>query len=256
MELSLSNVAAGHGDRTIVKDISLTIRSGDVFCLLGPNGVGKTTLFKTILGLQPILGGRIRLDGQDIGSWSHRQRARRLGYVPQAHTPPFPFTVADVVATGRAAHFGPFAGPSRADRAIAAVCLEKVGAANLGDAAYTAISGGERQLVLIARALAQQPSFLFMDEPTSNLDYGNQIRILNHVRALAETEGMGVVMTTHDPNDALTYGSAVAILMPGGRLLSGSPDRIITRPVLEELYDAPIRMIPTDSGIDICAPGR
>jgi iron complex transport system ATP-binding protein len=252
--LTLTDVGAGYGGRTIVSGISLTVQSGDILCLLGPNGVGKTTLFKTILGLLPCLRGSIALDGEDIVAWSRRRRARSMGYVPQAHTPPFPFQVADVVVAGRAAHFGPFAGPSAEDRGIAEACLDRIGALYLRDAAYTEISGGERQLVLVARALAQQPDFLFMDEPTANLDFGNQARILDHVRELAENGGPGVVMTTHSPNDALAYGTTVAVLGPAGRFLVGRPDAVITMPLLEEIYDIGVRMVPVDGRL-ICLPG-
>jgi iron complex transport system ATP-binding protein len=252
--LTLTDVVAGHRGRAVVGGISLTMRSGDIVCLLGPNGVGKTTLFKTILGLLPCLKGSIALDGEDIGGWSIRRRALSMAYVPQAHTPPFPFQVADVVAAGRAAHFGPFTGPSAEDRRIAEECLDRIGALYLRETAYTEISGGERQLVLIARALAQRPTFLFMDEPTANLDFGNGVRILEHVRELAENGGPGVVMTTHSPNDALAYATMVAVLGPDGGFLTGRPNDVITGPLLEQIYDVGVRMTPVDGRL-ICLPG-
>ena len=254
MEMELRQVSCGYVGKAIVSDVSLTVRSGDLLCLLGPNGVGKTTLFKSILGLHPIMSGSIRLDGEDVRHWRRRRFALAVGYVPQGHIPPFPFKVLDVVVMGRAAHFGAFSAPNRTDFAVAEDSLTAVGLPHLRDAVYTEISGGERQLVLIARALAQRLAFLFMDEPTANLDYGNQIRILDHIRALTG-QGLGVVMTTHNPNDALLYASDVAILESGGSLVAGKPDTVITEALLDRLYGVDIRLMPIDGRTArICVP--
>jgi iron complex transport system ATP-binding protein len=256
VEIELRHVSCGYAGRAVVTDVNLTVRSGDFLCLLGPNGVGKTTLFKSILGLQSIIGGNILIDGEATENWSRRRFARAVGYVAQAHAPPFPFKVIDVVAMGRAAHIGAFASPTLRDMAIAEEVLSAIGLWHLRDGTYTRISGGERQLVLIARALAQQPGFLFMDEPTSNLDYGNQVRVLTHILKLIHEQGLGVVMTTHNPNDALLYATAVAIMGPGGRFLTGSPHDIITKDLLDELYRVSVRMVPVGGGVSICVPAR
>jgi len=256
MEIELRHVSCGYAGKTVVTDVNLIVRSGDFLCLLGPNGVGKTTLFKSILGLQPIIDGSILVDGKTIRNWSRRRFARAVGYVAKAHTPPFSFKVIDVVAMGRAAHIGPFASPSAHDMAIAEEVLSAIGLRHLRDVAYTRISGGERQLVLIARALAQQPGFLFMDEPTSNLDYGNQVRVLTHILTLIRRQGLGVVMTTHNPNDALLYASAVAIMGPGRRFITGSPRQIITKDILDERYRVSVQMVPISEHISICVPAR
>ncbi|SFB61864.1 ABC transporter ATP-binding protein [Azotobacter beijerinckii] len=200
-------LACGYGCRTILDNLSFTLAAGELLCLLGPNGVGKTTLFKTLLGLLPPRAGEIRLDGKATRHWPRRQFARQVGYVPQAHTPPFPFLVEDVVAMGRTAHGSLFSGPSPHDREIAGQSLETLGIAALARTSYTEISGGERQLVLIARALAQEPRILVMDEPTSNLDYGNQLKVMAHVRRIADAGRMGIVLTTHHPNHALLHAS-------------------------------------------------
>lgn len=254
MEIELRHLSCGYAGKAIVEDINLIARSGDLLCLLGPNGVGKTTLFKSILGLQPPIEGRILFDGEDIRNWSRRRLALRVGYVAQAHTPPFPFKVIDVVAMGRAAHIGMFARPSPRDIAIAEEVLRTIGLQHLRDAAYTRISGGERQLVLIARALAQQPGFLFMDEPTANLDYGNQVKVLSHILELTRRRGMGVVMTTHNPNDALLYATTVAIMGRAGRFSTGNPRRIIDKELLSELYGVTVRMLAVDDRLNICVP--
>lgn len=254
MELELRQVSCGYAGKAVVTGANLTLGSGEFLCILGSNGVGKTTLFKSILGLQPIIGGRILIDGEATGNWSRRRFARAVGYVAQAHTPPFPFKVIDVVAMGRAAHIGAFASPTSQDMAIAEEVLATIGLRHLRDAAYTRISGGERQLVLIARALAQRPGLLIMDEPTSNLDYGNQVRVLTHIRKLTDEQGVGVMMTTHNPNDALLYATAVAIMGPGGRLFAGRPRDILTKELLDELYGVPVRMVPVSGRRSVCVP--
>ena len=192
MKLELCGVDCGYRDRTVLRGLSFTVSSSEIVCLLGPNGVGKTTLFKTVLGFLKLQGGKILADGEDVRTWSRKKYARTIGYVPQSHTPPFPFTVFDVVAMGRTAYLDAFASPSQKDLDIAEEALEALEITHLRDRIYTEISGGERQMVLIARALAQQPRLLVMDEPTSNLDFGNQMRVLAQIKRLAE-KGMAAI---------------------------------------------------------------
>ncbi|TCJ18702.1 ABC transporter ATP-binding protein [Parasulfuritortus cantonensis] len=234
--LELDRLGCGYRGRSVLRDISFELVAGELLCLLGPNGVGKTTLFKTILGLLPAQGGSIRLAGEPIVRWSRRRFARHVGYVPQAHTPPFPFRVRDVVAMGRCAHLGSFAAPGAHDRALAEAALDSLGIAGLAGADYTRISGGERQLVLIARALAQQPHILVMDEPTANLDYGNQLKVMAHVRDIAARGGMGVILTTHHPDHALLYGSRALVLDRAKRYAVGTPAEVITEAYLQDTY--------------------
>lgn len=261
--LALSDLSCGYGQTAILRQIDLTLDAGEVLFLLGPNGVGKTTLFKTILRLLPPLAGQIRVGGEDTRHWPSRRFASAIGYVPQAHTPPFPFSVLDVVSMGRAAHLGTFAQPSGEDMAIAWRALERLAASHLADRTYTEISGGERQLVLIARALAQETTVLVMDEPTSNLDFGNQIAVLETVRSLAETAGLAVVMTSHDPNHALTYAHRVAAIGRTGTLAVGLPTSVVTEDYLRATYGIRTRMIhipphtlcvPMGRGEMPCAP--
>ena len=228
-------LAIGHGRQPLGRDIAFSLAAGEVLCLLGPNGSGKTTFFRTLLGLLPLLAGEVRVCGEAVAGWSRAAFARQVGYVPQAHAGVFPFTVAEVVLMGRLARIGRFSAPSRQDRDIAADCLDMLGILPLHDRVYTAISGGERQLVLIARALAQQARLMIMDEPTSNLDFGNQVRILEHVRRLA-TQGIGVLMTTHYPDHALQCADEVAILHRGELRLTGAPRETITAACLREIY--------------------
>ncbi|HEX9488976.1 MAG TPA: ABC transporter ATP-binding protein [Stellaceae bacterium] len=240
--LSADNLAFGYRGKPVGSGVSIDIRAGEVLCLLGPNGGGKTTLMKTLLGLLPPLAGAVRLDGVDVAAWPRKRLARVVGYVPQAHAAFFPFAVSDIVLMGRSAHVGLFAAPSRHDRAVAARALETLGIGHLHDRIYTEISGGERQLVLIARALAQEPRILVMDEPTASLDFGNQLRVLGRVAALAAS-GMAVVLSTHDPDHVFLCGDRVALLHGGGMAAIGAPEAVITPAALKRLYGVDVQVV-------------
>ena len=235
MTIELKDVRCGYKGRAVVDEFSARVSSGEILCLLGPNGVGKTTLFKCILGFLPLLGGRITVDGTDARAFSAKEYAKIVGYVPQAHMPPFSFRVFDVVAMGRTAHLGIMNRPGTRDLEIAAACMERLEISHLSDRVYTELSGGERQMVLIARALAQEPAFLMMDEPTSNLDFGNQARVLKNVRMLAR-QGLGIIMTTHQPDHVFQCEAEVSLMMRGLRYLSGPADQIITEEALHDAY--------------------
>jgi iron complex transport system ATP-binding protein len=253
VRLEIECASCGYGGKPVVEDVSLALGSGDVLCLLGANGSGKTTLFKAVLGLLRLRCGRILVDGADTASWPQRRLARTLAYVPQAHTPPFPFAVRDVVLMARTAHLGLFGSPSRRDAAIAEDAMETLGVSHLADARYTEISGGERQLVLIARALAQQSEFLVMDEPTSNLDFGNQVRVLRRIKELAR-RGLGLLMTTHFPDHAFLCASEVAVLKAGRLLATGKPEEVLTERRLEGAYGVSLRIVEVDLGLRVCVP--
>lgn len=257
MKLEIKNVACGYGTKTVVKDISVNIESQEILCLLGPNGVGKTTFFKTILGFLKIQGGEIILNGENIQNWSKKKLAKEIGYVPQAHTTPFPFSVIDVVVMGRTAHLGSFASPSKEDINIAEESLETLGISFLKNRIYTEISGGERQMVLIARALTQQPNILVMDEPTSNLDFGNQIRVLEQIKRLAKS-GLGIIMTSHFPDHAFLCSTKVALLQKNNMFTVGSADEVVTEEKLKAAYGIEVKIISTvnDKGdlIKSCVP--
>lgn len=250
----VEHLAFGYGARTVGSDVSFSLGAGAVLCLLGPNGGGKTTLFKTLLGLLPAKAGRVTLDGADLAKASRREIARNIAYVPQAHAAFFPFTVRAVVAMGRASRLGPFSAPGPADDAAAGGALATLGIAHLAEAVYTEISGGERQLALIARALAGEPRLLVMDEPTASLDFGNQARVLGQVRRLAKA-GISVILSTHDPDHALLCADRVAALH-GGRLVAcGPPAETITPALLRLIYGIDVVVAPLP-GLDtpVCAP--
>lgn len=256
MKLELSSVECGYGRKIVVNGISFAVSSGEILCILGPNGVGKTTLFKSLLGFLNLRAGDILADGESVRGWSRKRFARSIGYVPQAHNTPFPFTVSDVILMGRTAYFGTFSTPSKEDRKIAEQMLEALEIENLRDRLFTELSGGERQMVLIARALAQKPKILVMDEPTSNLDFGNQIRVLRRIKMLSQN-GLGVVMTSHFPDHAFLCSSRVALLRRGGFQI-GAPDEIVTEENLRDIYGISVKIaevsIGNGIGVKTCVP--
>lgn len=224
-------------DKIVLDGLSLSLKKGRVVCLLGANGIGKTTLFQTIFGTLPLLGGRMLLNGRNLSDYSRRETARLIGYVPQSHTPPFPFTVLDVVLMGRTAYLPVSASPSSADTEIALSMLERMGIAELAGRSYTEISGGERQMVLIARALAQQPEFLIMDEPTASLDFGNQVAVLQNIRTLVQS-GIGVLFSSHNPEQAFLLDADVAVIKDKAHFALGPAKEMITERLIREIYGA------------------
>jgi ABC-type cobalamin/Fe3+-siderophores transport system ATPase subunit len=255
MNLLLQNVTAGYGKKVVVDNVTFELTTGEVICLLGANGSGKTTLFKTVLRLLRPQSGSIRLGGENIAHWPQQRLARTFGYVPQMHTPPFAFLVRDVVLMARAAHLPTFASPGLKDERIADESLERLGIRQLAKARYTEISGGERQLVLIARTLAQQPQWLILDEPTANLDFGNQIRVLHAVAELA-SEGLGILMTTHMPDHAFLCAARVVLMSQGRVIAVDCPKVALTEEALIKAYGVPLHIveIPSQPGTCMVVP--
>ncbi|QTL97128.1 ATP-binding cassette domain-containing protein [Iocasia frigidifontis] len=257
MKLELKDVVCGYGPNVIVKQASMGVAEGDVLCLLGPNGVGKTTLFKSILGFLKLLDGEILLGGKNIAGWSRKLFAREVAYVPQAHNTPFPFKVLDVILMGRTPYLRPFSAPGKEDRNLVKNIMASLDILALENKLYTEISGGEKQLVLIARALAQQAKILVMDEPTSNLDFGNQIKVLNQIRKLSR-ENLGIIMTTHFPDHVFICANKVAIIRDGFLHKIGNPETVVTRENLREVYgvNVSVENISFTSGYKakVCVP--
>ncbi len=255
MTLAGRNLTIGYSDRVVGRGLDVSLQQGEVLALLGPNGGGKTTLLKTLLGILKPLAGEAQIDGRSLAGLSIRERAQRVAYVPQVHNPTFAFTVESVVLMGRTAHGGLFSRPSAKDREVAGRALDAFGIAHLNERPYTMISGGERQLVLLARALAQEPQFIVLDEPTASLDFGNQGKVMREIRTLAAS-GHGVLFTTHDPNHALRAADRAYLLRGGERVAEGAVRDVLTRTQLEALYGAPVEAL-TDpiSGQSAFLPG-
>jgi iron complex transport system ATP-binding protein len=251
--LQSSALSIGYQGRTVATGIDLAVRRGEVLCLLGPNGAGKTTLFKTLLGLIPALDGKVTLDGRPIDSFARRELAQSMAYVPQAQVMEFAYTVLDLVLMGRTAHLGPFSAPGPRDHERAQAALAELGIAELASAEANRISGGQRQLCLVARALAQDAPLLVMDEPTASLDLGNRLLVLERVRALS-AQGYGVVFSTHDPDQARDLATTVAVIA-GGRLAAyGTPHETLTGPTLSAVYGVAVTVERTESGRYVVAP--
>lgn len=251
--LRLDSVACSYDAKEVVKDVSFTLEAGDVMCLLGANGSGKTTLFRAILHFLPLTRGEVYIEGETIAHWSRRRLARAIAYVPQAHTPPFAFKVRDVVLMARTAHMNSMGTATRHDYEIVDQSLDSLGIMNLAEKEYTQLSGGERQMVLVARALAQEAKLLVMDEPASSLDFGNQIRMLTEVKRLSE-RGVSVLITTHSPNHAFLCASKVAVMKAGRLLACGEPDLVMTSSRLEEAYGVPLEVVDIGNGNRTCVP--
>jgi iron complex transport system ATP-binding protein len=249
------DLTIGYPDRTVGSGLDVALSTGEVLALLGPNGGGKTTLLKTLLGLLKPKAGEVRLGDKPLDNYSIRERARVVAYVPQVHISTFAFTVETVVLMGRTAHGSLFSRPSGQDRAVAQAALERFGIAALASRPYTMISGGERQLVLLARALAQEPQFIVLDEPTASLDFGNQGKVMREIRALAKS-GHGVLFTTHDPNHALRAADRAYLLREGTRIADGPVATVLNREQLEALYRATVeRLTDRASGAVAFLPG-
>ena len=255
--IQVRDVEFSYGKQEVLKGISFCMEKGEFVCVLGANGCGKTTLLKSILAFLTPQHGQVLLYGKDIHQMDERERARKIAYIPQYHTPPFPFTVRDVVLMGRTPHLSRICRPTEKDCRIADESMERLGIAHYANKSYTALSGGQRQMVVIARALAQQPDRLIMDEPTASLDFGNQYLVLAQVKKLAR-EGMGVLMVTHNPDHAF-YCADRIIAMEDGKILSmGDAGKVINEAVMKAVYHMPVkvRSVSLGEGLDatICIP--
>lgn len=259
MLLEIKDVYGGYGNGDVVKGVTCHADAGDVLCLVGPNGCGKTTLFRLMLGSIPVRRGSICIDGKDTKDMNPKELASLIAYIPQYHTPIFSYTVLDVVIMGRASHFSSFEAPKEIDRQAAFAALEKVNALHLANRKYTTLSGGQRQLILIARAICQSAKIFIMDEPAANLDYANHQLLMNVVTDLAQ-KGYCIVMSTHSPEHPASIGTKVLMMRSGQVSAFGEPQQVITPENLETVYGIEMDVVTAQDryGVrrTICLPVR
>ncbi len=256
MSLEVKNLCFHYGKRRILSDIGFEACSGELVSVMGPNGVGKTTLFRCILRLSTDYSGSISLDGQDTRLIGIRDMARHVAYIPQSHAPVFNFTVLDIVLMGTASQVSAVNNPGSKQISLAEAALEQLGIEHLRKRGYTQISGGERQLTLIARALAQNAKTLIMDEPTSSLDYGNQLRILSGIKKLTKS-GYTILLSTHNPDHALMYSDRVLALKDGCVVQNGPPNETISGDLIRLLFDVEVDVACVSGDhIRVCLPKR
>lgn len=231
----MQGVSVGYAGKPLLSNVQLCLAEAEIVCLLGCNGSGKTSLLKTLLGLLPPLAGEIKIAGREIHQWSQRELAQQMAYVPQAQLSRFSFRVLEMVLMGCQSRLGPFAVPGANEQQRALAALKQLDIAHLADCAMDQISGGERQLVLIARALLQSPRLLVMDEPAASLDFGNQIKLLAQVKRLKQ-QGIAVLMSTHHPRHAELLADSVALVEPGHGLRQGAVAGQLQVSGLAQLY--------------------
>ena len=242
MSVEVKNLNFSYGTRQVLHDISFTIGEGEFLSILGPNGVGKSTLFRCILGLLPDYSGTVLIDGQDSRSFSVREAARHIAYIPQSSAPIFNYSAFDIVLMGRTSSLRFFQTPKEEDLEKCHWALEKMGVPHLETRCFHRLSGGERQLVLIARALVQDAPILMLDEPTANLDFGNQIRVLTQVRELAR-EGYTIIQTTHHPEQSYMFSDRILAMQDGRILTEGVPSQVLTAENMEKLYHIDVEVL-------------
>ncbi len=243
MKLEVNDANCGYQrGEAVQRYVNFSVENGEVCCVLGPNGCGKSTVFKSILGLLPLQRGTVTVDGDDISKWTPSRLADTMAYVSQNHVPPFPYQVKDVVMLGRINKIGSMGQPRKEDWRIVENAMLDMGVYDLRDKVYTDISGVELQLVMIARALAQEPRILVFDEPTAALDYGNVVRVIEKVRSLAEKD-YAVIMTTHSPDHAFMCDSSVVLLQKDNPMKFGEAVDIITEKNMKEAYGVNVKIV-------------
>ena len=251
--IKVEEVCFSYARKPVLTGISLAVRRGEIVTLLGPNGCGKSTLIKVMIGLLQPMEGRTFYDGRDISGLGSKRLAREIAYVPQIHKSTFPYSVLDIALMGRIPHKTFFFRYSKEDFEIAYNALQRLSILHLADRPYTEISGGERQLTIIARALTQGARVFVMDEPATGLDYGNQLRLLEEINKLSH-EGYTFIKSTHSPEHALWIADR-AIMIKDGKIMADGPcEDVVDDANLFQLYNARVKVVRVDGSFQFCVP--
>lgn len=251
--IEVKNLFVNYGKNEILRDVNFTVDTGEIICILGENGSGKSTLLKSMLNLIKVKSGNILVDEKNLLKMSNTEMSKNISYIPQIHIPAFDFSVVDVVLMGLYSNYNSFYKKfKKEDYDKVLEVLDRLNISYLADKNYRKISGGERQLVLIARALIQANKYIVMDEPIANLDYGNQIKIMEICKSFKKN-GIGIVITTHNPNHALMYGDRVLIIRKDKNSIFGKADDVLTEELLSDIYKIPIEVVNI-RGNKICSP--
>jgi iron complex transport system ATP-binding protein len=254
LKLTVKDVSAGYGNSIILEDISTVVHPGELVALIGPNGAGKSTLIKSICGLLPIKTGTVYVDGKNLLKMEPTERARMVSVIPQARNLPPAFTVREVVLMGRTAYVGWLGKTSLQDELIANQAMQRTNLLGLADRRMDELSGGEQQRVLVARAIAQQPRVLLLDEPTTHLDISYQMNLLELIATLAHQDRLAILMAIHDLNLAAYYADRVILLVKGRIIAHGSPSEVLTPEVLSSAYQVPLYTHSNGSKLDWISP--
>ncbi len=254
MAIEVEHLSFSYGSHEVLHDINLSIPDRTLVNVLGPNGVGKSTLFRCILCLNDSYTGHVRVDGRDLRRMSIRERAKLISYIPQSHNSVYDYEVLDVVLMSTGTDLGLFNNPGKQHVERAMEALERIGIGHLAHRPYTEISGGEQQMVLIARALAQDAKTIIMDEPTSALDFGNTVRVLSCVRQLAR-EGLSIIQSTHQPDQAFLYADKTLVIYDGAVKAFGDPKDVITAGLISDIYGVDVQINSLyDDRVRVCVP--
>ena len=256
MSIEVKDLSFSYGNRPVLHNISFCVGKGEFLSILGPNGVGKSTLFRCMLGLLSGYTGQVLVDGVDARTFSTREAARHIAYIPQSSRSIFNYSVFDIVLMGRTSGLATFRSPGQKDKALCHWAMEKVGITHLADRCFHRLSGGEQQLVLIARALVQKAPILMLDEPTANLDFGNQLLVLEQARNLAR-EGYTVIQTTHHPEQSYMYSDRILAIQKGRVLVEGAPKEVLTEDTIRALYGVDVEIVSLyHDSARICIPAH
>ena len=254
MSLRVDNLHFSYGDHSVLKGVSFEIPDQGFVSLLGPNGAGKSTLFRCMLGLLSAQQGSVTIHGRNIADMAPVELSRTVAYIPQSHNPVYNFSVFDMVLMGTTSQLPRYAVPGKAQYQLAQEAMERMGIAHLRDRGCVNISGGERQLALIARAMVQQAKILVMDEPSANLDYGNKTRVMQTVKRLSR-EGYTVIQSTHDPDQAYLYSDQILALYQGSVIADGLPRDVVTGELISKLYGVDVEVCGMrQDKVRVCVP--